>query len=82
MIPAREPARGETVGVLLFGLAALAIPAAIRERCLTEMHATFRESFRARRGWRARAGYLVRAMADAVSAGFSARWQSRGQPRR
>jgi predicted permease len=81
MTPAREPARGETVGVILFGLAALAIPAAIRERCLEDMRAAFRESFLARRGWRARAAYLVRAMADAIAAGCRARWQARGQPR-
>lgn len=77
----RGPFRGEAIAGLLFGLAVLAIPPAIREGCLTEMQAAFRESFRARRGGRLRAGYLFRAMADAISAGWSARWLARGKPR-
>jgi len=77
----RATSRGETLGVLLFGLAARAIPSEIRARCRDEMHAAFRDSYRVRRGWRSKAAYLVRAMADAISAGWSARWQSRGLPR-
>ena len=69
---------GERVAVGLFHLAGLALPRRLRDECLDEMITSFRESFRARSGrWR-RASYAIRAAADAMRAGWSARWREPG----
>ena len=70
-------ARGESLAVLVFRLAALALPWGVRDEFLDEMVVSFRESYRLRRGGWGRAGYVIRAAADAVRAGWGARWRER-----
>lgn len=74
----RRASRGERVAVLVFRLAALGLPRGLREECLDEMVASFRESFRSRSGGWRRAGYAIRAAADAMRAGWGTRWRERG----
>ena len=66
----------ETLAMLLFRLAALALPRRLRDDLGDEMRETFRSAWRERRGLR-RLGYALFSAVDLVTVGVGDRWRAR-----
>ncbi|HJR35191.1 MAG TPA: ABC transporter permease [Gemmatimonadales bacterium] len=66
----------EVLALLLFRIAALALPRRVREAVGDEMQETFRAAWRDRRGGR-RLAYALHSAGDLVRAGIGERWRAR-----
>ena len=66
----------EVLALLLFRIAALALPRRVREAVGDEMRETFRAAWRDRRGGR-RLAYALYSAADLIRAGIGERWRTR-----